>query len=156
MKKVFAVENIRLKAMAEGLGFRCELITSESQTFKDALVIRIRRQSDFAYFEPLRVALEGKARLIYIVFNPVAPSEVSECCRGYYVKSARLPVLSIKEKNFLEVLMKNDQAKGVCIDLGITRATYASYKKNLLFRLNLKTVDELRLWAVINLRGSEA
>ena len=155
MKKVFAVENVRLKAMAEEMGFRCELISAESPALKDSLIIRIRRQSDFSYFEPLKEALTGRVRLIYIIFNPVADDEVKECTKGYFVKSAKLPVLTVKEHSFLTALMRNSLAKGVCIDLGITRATYASYKKNLLFKLGLRNVEELRLWALINIRSLE-
>ena len=153
MKKVFAVGNVMLKAEVERMGFRCELISADIPSLKDALIIRIRRQSDYRFFEPLKKELSGKVRLIYIFFNPVAESEVSECTRGYFVKSSKLPVLTMKERNFLDALMRNELAKGVCIDLGITRATYSSYKKNLLCRLGLRTVEELRFWAVINLRA---
>ena len=54
MKKVFAVGNVMLKAEVERMGFRCELISADIPSLKDALIIRIRRQSDYRFFEPLK------------------------------------------------------------------------------------------------------
>jgi two-component system NarL family response regulator len=92
----------------------------------------------------IRVVMDGKAYLSQEVSSP----ELSAIARGRARNSGREPLLSRREREVLQLLSEGLTSKNIAMRLFVAVSTVESHRKQIMSKLNLRSVAELTKYAV--------
>lgn len=142
MIRFHVFSNPMLKARIERDGYKCMLMESVEPRLRDAVAVTIRRPGEFERLHSYLNRLSDE-HVVYVLLHPVCES-MDGCI-------ARRAALTSSDNEFLSHLILDDCVKRSCMDLGISKSGYYKMVKKLLGKLNLKSVEQLKAWALLHL-----